>query len=82
MKNMIHLLTVPVWMRILPTLLVIGMVVLFWVMFMNQSSGSGGGGGRGVMNFGKSKAKIAYQIDERRVTFEDVAGADEEKART
>ncbi|WP_346885511.1 ATP-dependent zinc metalloprotease FtsH [Clostridium sp. UBA4395] len=72
--------TVPVWMRILPTLLVIGMVVLFWVMFMNQSSGSGGGGGRGVMSFGKSKAKMAVPLDgDKKVTFKNVAGADEEK---
>ncbi|WP_346916196.1 ATP-dependent zinc metalloprotease FtsH [Clostridium sp.] len=72
--------TVPVWMRILPTLLVIGMVVLFWIMFMNQSSGSGGGGGRGVMSFGKSKAKMAVPLEgEKKVTFKNVAGADEEK---
>lgn len=72
--------TVPVWMRILPTLLVIGMVVLFWVMFMNQSSGSGGGGGRGVMSFGKSKAKMAVPLEgDKKVTFKNVAGADEEK---
>jgi len=72
--------TVPVWMRILPTLLVIGMVVLFWIMFMNQSSGSGGGGGRGVMSFGKSKAKMAVPLEgDKKVTFKNVAGADEEK---
>jgi cell division protease FtsH len=72
--------TVPVWMRILPTLLVIGMVVLFWIMFMNQSSGSGGGGGRGVMSFGKSKAKMAVPLEgDKKITFKNVAGADEEK---
>ncbi|WP_346889032.1 ATP-dependent zinc metalloprotease FtsH [Clostridium sp. UBA1056] len=72
--------TVPVWMRILPTLFVIGMVVLFWVMFMNQSSGSGGGGGRGVMSFGKSKAKMAVPLEgDKKITFKNVAGADEEK---
>jgi cell division protease FtsH len=72
--------TVPVWMRILPTLFVIGMVVLFWVMFMNQSNGSGGGGGRGVMSFGKSKAKMAVPLEgDKKVTFKNVAGADEEK---
>lgn len=72
--------TLPLWARILPTLLVIGMVVLFWVMFMNQSSGSGGGGGRGVMSFGKSKAKMAVPLEgEKKITFQNVAGADEEK---
>ncbi|MEG1257119.1 ATP-dependent zinc metalloprotease FtsH [Clostridium sp.] len=72
--------TVPMWMRFLPTLLVVGMLVLFWVMFMNQSSGSGGGGGRGVMSFGKSKAKMAVPLEgDKKITFKNVAGADEEK---
>lgn len=38
----------------------------------------GGGGGRGVMNFGKSRAR-RYDEDKIRVTFKDVAGADEAK---
>lgn len=72
--------TIPLWARILPTLLIIGMVVLVWVMFMNQSSGSGSGGGRGVMNFGKSKAKMAVPLEgDKKITFQNVAGADEEK---
>ena len=56
------------------------MVVVFLVFFfmiMNQSQG--GGGNRGVMNFGKSKAKMAPP-NSNKVTFKDVAGADEEKA--
>ncbi len=54
--------------------------MLFWVMFMNQSNGSGGGGGRGVMSFGKSKAKMAVPLEgDKKVTFKNVAGADEEK---
>ena len=72
--------TLPIWVRILPTLLIVGVVVLFWVMFMNQSSGSGGGGGRGVMSFGKSKAKMAVPLEgDKKITFQNVAGADEEK---
>ncbi|WP_291571038.1 ATP-dependent zinc metalloprotease FtsH [Clostridium sp. UBA4548] len=70
--------SVPVWLNFLPSLLLILVVVVFWAMFMNQSSG-GGGGGRGVMNFGKSRAKMATP-DKKKVTFNDVAGADEEKA--
>jgi len=37
------------------------------------------GGGSRVMNFGKSRAKL-YNEEKKRVTFDDVAGADEEKA--
>ncbi len=70
----------PVWISFLPIILTIGTMVLFWVLFMNQSSGSGGGGGRGVMSFGKSKAKMAVPLDgDKKITFENVAGADEEK---
>ena len=69
---------VPMWLQYLPTILLILMLVGFWFMFIQQSQG-GGGGNRGVMNFGKSRAKMAPQ-DGKKVTFGDVAGADEEKA--
>ncbi|MGH4137985.1 ATP-dependent zinc metalloprotease FtsH [Clostridium sp.] len=71
--------SMPMWLQIVPTLLIILMLVAFWFMYMQQSQGGGGGGGnRGVMNFGKSKAKIASP-DKKKVTFDDVAGEDEEK---
>ncbi|NLU07195.1 MAG: ATP-dependent zinc metalloprotease FtsH [Clostridiales bacterium] len=68
--------TMPMWVQYLPTVLVILMLVAFWFMFMQQSQG--GGGNRSVMNFGKSRAKMASP-DKQKVTFADVAGADEEK---
>jgi len=69
--------SVPFWIQYLPTILLIVMLVAFWFLFMQQSQG--GGAGRGVMNFGKSRAKMASP-DKKKVTFADVAGADEEKA--
>lgn len=69
--------TIPMWVQWIPSILIIVMLVAFWFMFMQQSQG--GGGNRNVMNFGKSKAKMATP-DKKKVTFEDVAGADEEKA--
>ncbi|MGE5628204.1 MAG: ATP-dependent zinc metalloprotease FtsH [Solirubrobacterales bacterium] len=69
--------TMPVWVQYLPTIVLILMLVGFWFMFMQQSQG--GGGNRGVMNFGKSRAKMANP-EKKKVTFKDVAGADEEKA--
>jgi cell division protease FtsH len=71
--------TWPIWVSALPTVILIIMLVAFWFMFMQQSQGGGGGGNRGVMNFGKSRAKMATP-DKQKVTFKDVAGADEEKA--
>lgn len=64
----------PWWLSLLPTLGLLVIFVVFWFMFMQQSSG----GGRGVMNFGKSKAKVSADPKSKK-TFEDVAGADEEK---
>ncbi len=51
---------------------------LFYMMRQAGQGGGGGGGGRGVMNFGKSRAKEA-DAETSNVRFADVAGADEEK---
>lgn len=65
----------PWWVAIIPTLGLILIFVLFWVFFLQQSQG---GGGSRVMSFGKSRAKMTID-DKKKVTFNDVAGADEEK---
>ena len=65
----------PWWVAILPTVGLIVIFVIFWVFFLQQSQG---GGGNRVMSFGKSKAKMMTD-DKKKVTFDDVAGADEEK---
>lgn len=65
----------PWWLTLLPSLGLLIIFVVFWFMFMQHS---GGGGGRGVMTFGKSKAKVSVDPKSKK-TFDDVAGADEEK---
>ena len=67
-----------VWVSIIPSLMIIVLFIVFIFFFTQQSQG-GSGSGRGVMNFGKSKAKM-LSADAKKVTFADVAGADEEKA--
>lgn len=62
---------------LLPCILMAVVIFTFFFIFSQQSQG--GGGGRGVMNFGKNKAKMMAP-DSQIVTFDDVAGADEEKA--
>ncbi|MBW9172204.1 ATP-dependent zinc metalloprotease FtsH [Clostridium estertheticum] len=69
--------TIPMWLQYLPNVLLILMLVGFGFIFMKQSKGAGGSGG--VMKFGKSKAKLA-DPNKKKVSFDDVAGADEEKA--
>ena len=63
----------------LPWLIILGAMMVFYYFVIIKRSGGGGAGGPG--NFGKSKAKMANPAaDSKRVTFDDVAGADEEKA--
>lgn len=64
----------PWWTGILSSMLPMLLIVGLWFLLMNQSNG---GGGR-VMNFGKSRAR-RYDEDKVKVTFKDVAGADEAK---
>ena len=62
------------WISLIPSAVIIILMVVFFMMFSQQS---GGGGGK-VMSFGKSKARMHTDSD-KRVTFDNVAGADEEK---
>ena len=63
------------WLELIPTAVLVIALVLFWFFVMRRMSG--GIGGR-EMNFGKAKFK--NQADEKKkTTFNDVAGADEEK---
>lgn len=61
---------------ILPVLLSMA-VVMIMIMFMNRSM-NGGGSNAKMMNFGKSRAKLSDEKD-KKITFEEVAGLDEEK---
>lgn len=53
-------------------------VILFMFMFMNARLGGGGGGNSKMMNFGKSRARMMLP-DDKKVTFQNVAGLQEEK---
>jgi len=64
----------PWWTALLTTLFPIIILIAFLMFIMNQSQG---GGGR-VMQFGKSKARLMTG-EEVKVSFKDVAGADEAK---
>lgn len=57
----------------LPTLLMIALMIFFWVSFSRSQ-----GGGKGVMSFGKSRAQMVKD-GKNKVTFQDVAGLQEEK---
>ncbi len=67
----------PWYIEMLPTLMILLVFGVVWFVFMQQSQG-GGGGGR-VMSFGKSKAKMHKLEEGKLVTFNEVAGLEEEK---
>ena len=64
----------PWWTSIFSTLLPMALLIGVWFFLMQQTQG----GGNKVMSFGKSRAKM-YGDDRIKVSFADVAGADESK---
>ena len=65
--------TLPWWVSMLPFVVMIIVFILLWVFMTNQMNGGGK-----AMSFGKAKIKMA-QDEKKKITFKDVAGADEEK---
>ena len=63
---------------LLPVLLT-GALVIFLIMMMNRQMSAGGGGNAKMMNFGKSRARMSSPDDNKKVTFDKVAGLQEEK---
>ena len=64
----------PWWLEWLPFIIMIALFAVFWIFIMRQQNGAN----RGVMSFSKSHAKMA-DPEKNKITFENVAGADEEK---
>ena len=68
---------IPWWLSFIPYLMLLGGLMFIWYMMMSRTGGGGGGGG-GAMRFGRARFRVG--LDERKkVTFNDVAGAKEEK---
>ncbi len=65
------------WLNILVGFLPWILIIAVWIIIMRRMQGQGGGS-RGIFSFGKSKAKLMTRA-EQKVTFRDVAGADEAK---
>lgn len=65
------------WLTVILGLLPWILIIAVWILIMRRMQ-AGGGGSRGIFNFGKSKAKLISESSAK-VTFKDVAGADEAK---
>ena len=68
----------PWWVTIIPYVIIMVVMVIVWYVMMNRM-GAGGGGANGAGRFGHARTRLASE-DKKKVTFADVAGADEEKA--
>ena len=69
------------FMIILSLLTPFGLLIIFfifWFFLMGGIQGGNGGNGK-TMTFGKSRARMINPSDKNKVTFDDVAGVDEEK---
>ena len=64
------------WLSYLPIILIVVALIVMYIIMTRQISNGGGGK---MNNFAKSRAKMANPSDSNKVTFKDVAGADEEK---
>ena len=68
------------FVAVLSLLTPFGLLIIFFIFwfFMMGGAGNGNAGGK-TMTFGKSRAKMMTPAEKNRITFDDVAGVDEEK---
>ncbi len=64
----------PWWLAFVPYVLIFAVFMLLWYFIMNK----GAGGDKGAMRFGKARTRLG-SAEKNKVSFADVAGADEEK---
>ena len=69
-----------IWVTLLSLLMPFGLIIIFLIFWFFMMNGAGGqGGGNKTLTFGKSRARLVNTADKNKITFEDVAGVDEEK---
>ena len=70
----------PAWLTYVPIILIVIVLIVVYIIMSRQMANGGAGGKMGGMgNFSKARAKMADAQAKDKVTFRDVAGADEEK---
>ncbi len=69
-----------IFVTIISLLTPFGLLIIFFIFWFFMMGGAGqGGAGNKTMSFGKSKARMMTPAEKNKITFEDVAGVDEEK---
>ena len=71
--------SVSIWMTLLSLITPFGLLIIFFIFwFLMMNSGNAQGGNK-TLSFGKSRARLINSAEKNKVTFDDVAGVDEEK---
>ena len=68
-----------IWITVLSLITPFGLLIvflIFWFLMMNPGNNQGG---NKTMTFGKSRARMINSAEKNKITFDDVAGVDEEK---
>ncbi len=68
-----------IWVTILGLLTPFGLLIIFFVFWFFMMNAGNNQGGTKTMTFGKSRARMINAAEKNKVTFDDVAGVDEEK---
>ena len=68
-----------IWVTILSLLMPFGLIIIFLVFWFFMMNSNNPQGGNKTLTFGKSRARMVNTADKNKITFEDVAGVDEEK---
>ncbi len=67
-----------IWITVLSLITPFGLLIIFFIFWFMMMSGNNQGGAKNL-TFGKSKVRLVNAGEKNRVTFDDVAGVDEEK---
>ncbi len=71
--------TPPAWMAFIPYLVIFLVFGVMWYFMFLRQNGAAGGGGDKTARFGRARTRTLDEQGDKKVTFDDVAGADEEK---
>ena len=68
-----------IWITILSLITPFGLLIIFFIFWFIMMNNNNGQAGTKTMTFGKSRARLLNTSEKNRITFDDVAGVDEEK---
>ncbi len=71
--------TESIWVTLFSLLMPFGLIIIFLVFWFLMMNGNNAQGGNKTLTFGKSRARLVNTADKNKITFDDVAGVDEEK---